>query len=71
MPGKAQASAPNAADADKKEPPRPIDLSAFRVEAWVLRNRIGERLKVTEAEFVMVAVDEDGRPRPVRKEAAA
>jgi len=37
----------------------------FSVEAWVHRQRIGDLVKVTEAEFVMVAVDADGRPRPV------
>ncbi|PSL20115.1 acyl-CoA thioester hydrolase YciA [Shimia abyssi] len=35
------------------------------VEAWVLRGRIGEREKVTEAIFTYVAIDEDGRPREV------
>jgi acyl-CoA thioesterase YciA len=33
------------------------------VEVWVLRQGQGERIKVTEAEFTFVAVDEDGRPR--------
>jgi len=33
------------------------------VEVWVLRQGQGERVKVTEAEFTFVAVDEDGRPR--------
>src|SRR3954452_22186756 len=33
------------------------------VEAWVLRRGQGERVKVTAAEFVLVAVDENGRPR--------
>jgi acyl-CoA thioesterase YciA len=28
----------------------------------------GERVKVTEAEVVLVAVDESGRPRPIRDE---
>ncbi len=37
----------------------------FEVEAWVVRDGRPERLKVTEARFVMVAVDENGRPRPV------
>jgi acyl-CoA thioesterase YciA len=37
----------------------------MRVEAWVLRQNQGARVKVTAAEFVMVAVDADGRPRPV------
>jgi acyl-CoA thioesterase YciA len=33
------------------------------VEVWVLRQGQGERIKVTEAEFTFVAIDEDGRPR--------
>lgn len=35
------------------------------IEAWVLRNRVGEREKVTEATFTFVAIDEDGQPREV------
>ncbi len=35
------------------------------IEAWVLRNRIDQREKVTEALFTYVAIDENGRPRPV------
>ena len=37
----------------------------FRVEAWVLRQRLGDRIKVTSADFTYVALDEDGRPHPV------
>jgi acyl-CoA thioesterase YciA len=33
------------------------------VEAWVLRRGQGERTRVTAAEFVLVAVDEAGKPR--------
>lgn len=33
------------------------------VEAWVLRRGQGERVRVTAAEFVLVAVDDNGRPR--------
>jgi acyl-CoA thioesterase YciA len=33
------------------------------VETWVLRRGQGERVRVTAAEFVLVAVDEAGRPR--------
>lgn len=33
------------------------------VEAWVLRHGREERLKVTGGEFVLVAVDGNGRPR--------
>ena len=35
------------------------------VEAWVVRDHSGRRVKVTQANFVMVAVDAAGRPRPV------
>jgi acyl-CoA thioesterase YciA len=33
------------------------------VEAWALRRNQGERTRVTAAEFVLVAVDDAGRPR--------
>lgn len=35
------------------------------IEAWVLRDRSGPREKVTEALFTFVAIDGEGRPRPV------
>lgn len=35
------------------------------VEVWVLRQGRGERIKVTDAQYTYVAVDGDGRPRPV------
>ncbi len=35
------------------------------VETFVLRRNQGEREKVTAGEFVMVAVDEHGTPRPL------
>jgi acyl-CoA thioesterase YciA len=38
---------------------------AIHVEAWVLRRNQPPRMKVTAAEFVMVALDAEGRPRPV------
>ena len=37
------------------------------VEAWVQRDRSRRTVKVTEAEFKFVALDADGRPRPVPK----
>jgi acyl-CoA thioesterase YciA len=37
----------------------------FHVEAWVLRQGEGDRIKVTSADFTYVALDEAGRPRPV------
>jgi acyl-CoA thioesterase YciA len=38
---------------------------AVNVEAWALRGRIGERVKVTEGLFTFVAIDQEGRPRPL------
>ena len=35
----------------------------LEIEAWVTRKRSGERLKVTHATFVFVALDEAGRKR--------
>ena len=35
------------------------------IEAWVLRDRIGAREKVTEAVFTFVAIDDEGKTRPV------
>jgi acyl-CoA thioesterase YciA len=37
------------------------------VEVWVLRQGQGERIKVTEAEFTFVAINENGRPRAVAR----
>jgi acyl-CoA thioesterase YciA len=37
----------------------------IHVEAWVLRERVGERVKVTEGLFTFVAIDENRKPRPV------
>jgi len=38
------------------------------LEAWALRGRDGRRVRVTEGRFVFVAIDAEGRPRPVPKE---
>ena len=38
------------------------------VEVWVLRQGQGDRVKVTDAEFTFVAVDEEGQPRPLSPE---
>jgi acyl-CoA thioesterase YciA len=38
------------------------------IEAWVLRGKGGGRVRVTEGQFVYVALDENGRPRPVPEE---
>jgi acyl-CoA thioesterase YciA len=35
------------------------------VEAWARRNRIAERVKVTDGRFVYVALGEDGRKRVI------
>jgi acyl-CoA thioesterase YciA len=37
----------------------------FGVEVWVRREGQGERVKVTDAEFTFVAVNDVGRPRPL------
>jgi acyl-CoA thioesterase YciA len=35
------------------------------VEAWARRNRLDDRVKVTEGHFVYVSLGEDGRKQPV------
>jgi acyl-CoA thioesterase YciA len=42
----------------------------FRVEAWVLRQRLGDRIQVTSADFTYVALDGEGRPRPIPRQDA-
>ncbi len=42
----------------------------LQLEAWALRGRGPERVRVTEGRFVYVAIGPDGRPRPVPKETA-
>ena len=39
------------------------------IEAWALRGEGGGRVRVTAGQFVYVALDENGRPRPVPEEA--
>jgi acyl-CoA thioesterase YciA len=41
----------------------------LNVEAWAQRYMTHEKVKVTDASFIMVAVDEAGAPRPVPPEA--
>jgi acyl-CoA thioesterase YciA len=41
---------------------------AINVEAWRRHRHAEERIKVTEAVFTFVAVDEAGKPRPVGRE---
>ncbi|KAA3628573.1 MAG: acyl-CoA thioesterase [Proteobacteria bacterium] len=38
---------------------------SIRVETWVRRARTRELIKVTEGTFVYVAIDGNGRPRPI------
>jgi len=40
----------------------------MHVEAWARRFRSRVREKVTDATFTFVAIDDDGRPRPVARE---
>ena len=35
----------------------------LHLEAWALRNQLGDRVKVTEGTFTFVAIDASGRPR--------
>ena len=37
----------------------------IHLEAWALRNRLGERVKVTDGTFTFVAIHSCGRPRPL------
>lgn len=37
------------------------------VETWVLRHMIGDREKVTEADFTFVALDQHGQPTPIQE----
>lgn len=37
----------------------------LNLEVWVLRQGQGNKIKVTNAEFTFVAVNDDGRPRPI------
>ena len=37
----------------------------IKVDTYVIRARTMEEVKVTEGHFTMVAIDADGRPRPV------
>ncbi len=41
------------------------------VETWVRRRATRQLEKVTEGCFTFVAIDQDGRPRPVPKDASA
>jgi len=40
---------------------------AVEIEAWVRRERIADREKVTAGKFVYVALGEDGKKRPVKR----
>lgn len=40
----------------------------INVEAWVRRDRIGNREKVTEGNFKFVALDDNGKPKPIPPE---
>ena len=37
---------------------------SFALEAWVLRDRLGDRVKVTDGIFTFVALDKEGKPKP-------
>ena len=42
---------------------------AIELEAWAIRGRIGEQVKVTEGVFTFVAIDDKGKPRSLPKPA--
>ena len=44
------------------------EIMALKVEAWAQRYLSDLMEKVTDAEFVMVALDREGRPKPVPPE---
>lgn len=37
----------------------------IHTEVWVLRNRLGKRLHVTQGQFTFVALGDDGKPMPI------
>ena len=37
---------------------------SIALEAWVLRDRLGDRVKVTDGIFTFVALDKEGKPKP-------
>ena len=49
---------------------RRADLVDLARQAWALRQRIGDRINVTSADFTYVALDDAGQPRPIPCEAA-
>jgi acyl-CoA thioesterase YciA len=40
----------------------------IQIEAWAMRFRTNHRDKVTDANFTFVAIDDEGRPRPIPKD---
>lgn len=40
----------------------------IQVESWARRSRTGDEILVTQGRFTMVALSEDGQPRPVPKD---
>lgn len=41
---------------------------AVKIEAWALRERLAERVKVTDGTFTFVALDDEGHPTPLPKD---
>ena len=39
----------------------------IQVEAWAQRQKGGEHVRVTKGTFTYVAIDDDGRPHPVKR----
>ncbi len=38
---------------------------SVRIQIWARRHRMGKEVLVTEGTYIYVAIDEEGRPRPV------
>ena len=38
---------------------------SIHLEAWAIRDKIGEEVKVTEGTFTFVSLDQNGKPRPL------
>ena len=39
---------------------------SVHLEAWAMRGRLSERVKVTEGTFTFVAIDQNGKPTPFK-----
>lgn len=40
---------------------------AVAIQAWARRNRVADRVKVTEGKFIYVALDDEGKSKPITR----